>query len=391
MFGTYGEEVATPRHFNLQLYLRQQPVMLAVLSVLVVIFFLFVSGLSRAYYSQRQALGSRWFNRGVADLNAGRFSPAVTEFRTALLYSRDEYAYQLNLAEALVGLKHTGEASAYLLNLWDREPDNGLVNLELARIAAQQGEVKEATRYYHDAVYATWPNGQERKRRDGRMELIQLLLRVNDKAQAEAELIALSEDLGDDAAEQERIGDLFLRAQDYERALAAYRLSLKSDKHNEGDLAGAGYAAFQLGRYGEAQRYLQSAVAQNPKDADSSDRLKTTDLVLRMDPYRRRNTSAERARIVKQAFEIAGDRLKSCSIPSSSPTTANDAARMSLNDEWAAARPKVSEQRLRENSDLVDSTMDLVFRIERQAGSWCGTPSGTDLALLLIAKSHEGM
>ena len=391
MFGSYGEEVATSRHFNLQLYLRQQPVMLAVLSILVVMFFLFVSVLSRVYYSQRQALGTRWFNRGVADLNAGRFSPAVVEFRTALLYSRDEYAYQLNLAEALVGLKHTGEASAYLLNLWDREPDNGLVNLELARIAAQQGQIKEATRYYHDAVYAAWPTGQESKRRDARLELIELLLRTNDRAQAEAELIALSENVGDEPAEQERLGDLFLRAQDYERALSAYRTSLKSDKHNEGDLAGAGYAAFELGRYREAQHYLQAAIAHNPADTASADRLKTAELVLRMDPYRRPITSAERARIVKQAFDIAGDRLKNCSIPRSSPTTASDAAPVTLNDEWAAARPKVSEQRLRENSDLVDSTMDLVFRIERQAGILCGTPTGADLALLLIAKSHEGM
>ena len=35
-------------------------------------------------------------------------------------------------------MRKTGEASAYLLNLWDREPEDGLVNLELARIAAQQ-------------------------------------------------------------------------------------------------------------------------------------------------------------------------------------------------------------------------------------------------------------
>jgi hypothetical protein len=34
--------------------------------------------------------------------------------------------------------------------------------------------------------------------------------------------------------------------------------------------------------------------------------------------------------------------------------------------------------------------MDMVFRIERQASSNCGAPTGPDLALLLIGKLHEG-
>ena len=129
---------------NFQSYLRKQPTMLALLVALAVLFFLFVTGLSRAYHAQRESLGNRWFNRGVADLKAKRYDAAVTEFRAALLYSRDNYSYQLNLAEALIGLKRTGEASAYLLNLWDREPEDGLVNLELARIAAQNGQTDQA-------------------------------------------------------------------------------------------------------------------------------------------------------------------------------------------------------------------------------------------------------
>ena len=34
--------------------------------------------------------------------------------------------------------------------------------------------------------------------------------------------------------------------------------------------------------------------------------------------------------------------------------------------------------------------MDLVFSIERQTNAGCGAPTGTDVALLLIAKLHEG-
>jgi predicted Zn-dependent protease len=103
------------------------------------------------------------------------FERAGNEFRSALLYSCDDYAYRPNLAETLIGMKRTGEARSYLVNLWEREPENGLVNLELARIAAQTGQVEQALRYYHNAIYATWPGNQEVERRDTRLELIEFL------------------------------------------------------------------------------------------------------------------------------------------------------------------------------------------------------------------------
>lgn len=362
--------------------------MLALLSVLTVIFFLAVTGLSRAYHAQREALGNRWFSRGVADLKAKRYEAATTEFRSALLYSRDEYSYQLNLAEALIGLKHTGEASAYLLNLWDREPGNGLVNLELARIAAQLGEIDAAVRYYHDAVYAAWPRGQEGMRRDARLELIDLLLGNKDLGDAQAELIALAANVGGEPAQQKAIGDLFVRAGDYEHALASYRIALRADRHNAAAMAGAGDAAFQLGRYPLAQHYLQQAIAVTPDDAQSKYLLQTTDMVLHMDPFRPQILVAERDKAILDAFATAGDRLKSCALPIAS--NPGSGPPISLNEEWIVMRPRIRASRLRRDPDLGEKAMDFVFRIERQTSILCGTPTGPDLALLLIAKLHEG-
>jgi tetratricopeptide (TPR) repeat protein len=388
MVETQGAKTGVAKRLDLRLYIKQQPVMLALLAVFGVLFFLGAAGLSRAYHAQREALGNRWFNRGVEDLQARRYDRAVTEFRSALLYSRDNYDYQLNLAEALIGLGQTNGSYSYLVNLWEREPENGLVNLELARIAAQRGQTEQAQRYYHNTIYAVWPGDQEAKRRETRLELIEYLLSINAKAQAQAELIALEENLGEDPAPQRRVGDLFLRAQDYEHALAAYRVSLKFDRHNEAALTGAGWAAFQFGRYALAERYLQAAVAQNRDDTQSAERLKTTQLVLRMDPFRRQISGPERARIAVEAFASAGRRLSSCATtkPSSAPTSPQP----SLADDWAKIKPRISEQELRRNPDLVEQAMDLVFEIERQTSATCVTPTGEDLALLLISKLHEG-
>src|SRR5208282_955683 len=154
-----GGEVDGSKSPDFRRYFTREAVSLALLAALAVVCFLGVTVLSRLYRTQQESLGSRWFNRGVVDLKAQRFDRAVIEFRAALVYARDDYAYQLNLAEALLGMKRSAEAAqayAYLINLWEREPENGLVNLELARIAAQRGQKDQALRYYHNAIYATW-------------------------------------------------------------------------------------------------------------------------------------------------------------------------------------------------------------------------------------------
>jgi len=383
--------IASEKEPGLRFYLSREPLILALLSALAVVSFLAVSGLSRIYHAQQQSLGNRWFTRGAADLKARHFELAVNEFRTALLYSRDNYDYQLDLAEALVGLKRTDEAYAYLINLWEREPENGLVDLELARIAAQRGETEQALRYYHNAIYAIWPGDQEVERRDARLELIEYLLSINAKTHAQSELIALAANLDDDPSLHARVADLFVQAQDYEHALAEYRLSLKLDRHNPAALAGAGRAAFELGRYDLAQRYLEAAVAANPNDEQSAARLKTAELVLRMDPFRRQISVDQRNPIVIEAFAAAGERLKSCAAVGNTQGSASSAASSpSLADNWAKMKQQITEQGLRRNPDLVKAAMNLVFDIERQTNTACGSPTGVDLALLLISKLHEG-
>lgn len=372
---------------GLQSYLKHEPVLLAVLSLIAVLFFLAVTGLSRLYHAQQESLGARWFGRGVEDLNNRRYGPAILEFHTALRYSPDNYDYQLNLAEALIGLNRTSEADSYLVNLWEEEPENGLVNLELARIAARKGETEKAQRYYHNAIYATWPGDREAQRGEARIELIEYLLKINATQQAQAELIGLEANLGNDPIQQARVGDLFMRAHDNEHALAAYHASLRVDRHNQSALAGAGRAAFETGQYPLAQRYLQAAVAANPDDEESAERLKITNLVLPMDPFRRGISVAHRNRIVENAFARAGERLKACggSAGPIAPTTAESG----LADTWSELNPRITERGLQRDPDLLDSAMDLVFEIERETAG-CAVKSDPDQALLLISKLHEG-
>jgi thioredoxin-like negative regulator of GroEL len=375
------------KRLDLQPYLRREPVVLALLMGLAIVLFAAVAGLSRLYYRQQEALAERWSVRGADDLNAGRFSAAVVDFRTSLLYSRDNYEYQLELAEALVGENRTDEAYGYLRNLWDRQPENGFVNLELARIDASRGQTENALRYYHNAIYAIWPADKNTERRKTNLELIHYLLRIGDTAQADSELIALAANLGNNPAERTRAGQLFLKAQDSQRARGQFRLALQSNRHNVAAMAGAGNAAFQMGRYSEAERYLRDAA--DAGDHSVEPQLKMAELVLNLDPFRPVLKAADRDHIVMRSFAAAGIRLKACGTPGSFSVPADELA--SFTQAWTKLKPGITEPNLRQNPDLVNSAMSLVFSIERETSGMCGGMTDTDNALLLIANQHEGL
>lgn len=370
-----------PRRLDLPPYLRREPVTLALLTGAAVVFFLAVSTLAGLHDAQRESLAQRWAGRGVADLKAQNYDPAVVDFRTALLYARDSDAYQLSLAQALMGLHREDEAKAYLLNLWEKEPENGLVSLELARIAVSNGQTEQALRYYHNAIYATWTGDQDTARHHARVELIDYLLRIHALPQADAELIDLAASVSDDPAQQLWMGTMFEQVGDAPRALTAFQTALRQDRHNAAALAGAGTAAYQLDRYADAERYLRAALAAEPGNTQVAEKLKMAQSVLHWDPFRQQVSQAERNRMALDAFAAVGERLKSCT--SQAPEV------QTLLQVWTKLKPQMRERVLRRQPDLVNTAMNLAFEIEKQTASACGPQSDTDRALLLVSNLHE--
>jgi tetratricopeptide (TPR) repeat protein len=374
--------------FKLPLRPRREAVTLLLLTGLAIVLFVGVTALSQFYHAQQDALAERWSSRGAGELAAGRFNEAVNDYRAALRYGEGNNASQLGLAQGLIGLKHTNEAAAYLGSLWNAEPENGVVNRELARIAAGRGDTRGALRYYHNAIYALWTGDPEQERRNTRWELVKYLLGIKAYAQAQSELIALAAEVGDDPAQQVDLGQHFLKVRDDQHALVAFRQALKSDPHNEAALAGAGNAAFGMNDFPLAQRYLRSALAESPSDRDSANLMEVADQVIRLDPFRRQISDAERERAVVGVFETAGDRLKSC--PAAAESTAVVGSTDTLNDQWAKLKPQVMGRGQRPGQDVVIEALNLAFAIERRAAGKCGPGAPADAALLLISNLHEG-
>lgn len=369
-------------------YLGREPLVIVWLSALAVPLFFLVAGFSKGHASARREQANIWYSRGMNDLRAGRLERAVNEFHVALSYSRDNYGYQVSLAKALLALNRTEEAKVYFINLWQREPENGAVNLELARIYAKAGDVTRALRYYQNAIYAIWQQNPEDKRRAARLELIDFLLARNSKGQAESELIALLGNLPDDSALHKHVGDLFMQVPDYERALKEYRDSLKLDPHNAADAAGAGQAAFELARYSEADHYLHLATTLNPADGQSANLMKTAQMIQQMDPDLL--PRGKRAAAIVADFNEARKRLQSCIAQVQLDSVSESVPLQDLYTQWSALKPKVTDRGIRNDWEAGDRALDLVFNIEEQSDELCGKPSGADRALLLIAKVHEG-
>jgi tetratricopeptide (TPR) repeat protein len=260
----------------------------------------------------------------------------------------------------------------------------------------------DAIRYYHNAIYGAWTSNPDQNRPKTRFELIEFLLQKKAWPQAQAELLLLAQVLPPDPAQRVRLAEMFAEARDYQDALEQYQAVLKVDGKDAVALAGAGEAAFQMGRYRTAVRYLKQGAQVNPDDAHTRQRLQAASLVLETDPFLRGIPDVERNRRIANASAHAGDRLRSCAASRGITLKADAVDREegvlpmstdlpSLWAQWQRAQPDIQRIGAPSKADLPDTLMDLIFGIEQQTATLCGEPEGVDLALLLISRGREAV
>jgi len=362
--------------------IHRDHLLLAGLVGVIVAFFSLTTFAARAYRGKQQQFGARWYERGRAALRQNRASDAVADFRNALAYSRDDDDYRLKLAEALMADHRPQEARSYLLSLWEKEPGDGRINLELARLAAMWGDTPQAVRYYHASIYGIWDEPTAEHRWQIRFELSEYLLQRNtpqDVKAAQAELVALAGVLPpQDADRQMHLGTLFVKAGLYPRALTAFQTVLADKPNFMPSLEAASEVAFRSADYTTARNYLLPIVAQKPKDEHFLELLNLSELVIRLDPSQRGLPAQEQARRALQDFEIALGRAQKC--------TPTDSEVATLLDQARTLRP--TRKNLASDPGALGKTMDLVFKLE-SASTSCGPPSLEDKALGLLTQEQE--
>jgi tetratricopeptide (TPR) repeat protein len=340
---------------------------------------------SRAHLHEQERLSVEWYARGDERLRAGDADAAVEAFRTALAYSREEPDYRHRLAQALIAAGRSDVARTHLLALWERQPGRGVVNLELARMAAGRQDVEAAVQYYQQAVHGAWEGDAAGHRRTALFELARLLLARGRHAEARIELLSLAGDLPNDPGLHVEVGGLLLEAQAAADALAVFERALRLEPRHAGALAGAGRAAFTLARYGAAEPYLRRAVAAGAEDVGGL--LAVAREIRALDPQARGLSSLERARRVARLFALAVDRLERCAPkPDAGQPPAGPAE---LHDLWPFVdrlRPRVRERLLRNDPELTRAALDVAFDVAGRADARCGPATAADQALVLIGR-----
>ncbi len=395
-----------------------------------IVFILFVIaiiagvGLTKWYVSYlrnlESSLAQRWFTRGEEAIARNYPSVAIDDYRNALGYDGTNRQYRLKLAEALVKEGRLAEARAYLLSLWSQDPADAQVNVDLARLYAEENKPDLAVRYYRTAIDGIWGDNPLQHRTETRFELVQYLMQKGDHARATAELIAIQAESPEDPETQSKVGELLLRLGEYSRAAKSFDAVLKVNGDNVEALSGAGQAALALGDYRKAVGVFTVAdnLAGAKAGSPQAEQLALAHEALEADPYLRNLTITQRANRVTAAFSLAMDRLRKCATeknipltpesPTAAPKKANPALPTKQNGYAAQAvpsaaapnslqllydsglqkQPSATAQALRRNPDAISPTMDFVFEVLHATEDICPLETTEERALQLIAR-HE--
>lgn len=351
------------------------------------------AALTSGFHAREQQLAREWYERGRNELAAGDSGQAITDFRSALLYARDDRDYRMALAEALARSHQYSQAEAYFRSLLELAPGDGDVNLELARVAAAQDRVDDALRSYQAAIYGVWPSDPQEQRLNARLELVHFLLRNQRNTDAEAQLVALTADLPDRPALLADVGWMFAQLGDNQHAAALFRRAIRPGSEDEQALVGLGSAELNLGDYADAHRQFQRVLQHDPGNVSAKGLLPVTAAMLSLDPFARVAGPERRARILR-VFQVAAARLQQCRAagmlppfnpsPPSQPASPMAQAAAKLDE----LTPHMTERNLRDDPDLGQDVLDGAFAFEQQSQSACGPMSAEDNALIRLAAVH---
>jgi tetratricopeptide (TPR) repeat protein len=324
---------------------------------------------------------AEWYRRGEQLLDAGRTDAAIEAFRRATVRNRTNRTYLLALSRALASKRDYDAARTILLSIRDLTPEDAAINLDLARLSAARQDVTEALRFYHDALYAPWPAASAEQRRGVRIELIRFLLTHGQAGRAQSELLAAGADLPDDAPHHVELAELLSQAGDNRNALEQFQRALRVAPDDRAALIGAGRAAFEIGDYVLARRYLH----QVPENVEAVRRVRdVADQVVSRDPIAARIGGPERRRRLDADLSYARDRMLRCIAQRGGEPSSEE--QLVQNDLQAFGRRLQRSVPL--DQDTIELGMDLIDRAERAAVESCGPATVADQALLLIARQH---
>jgi len=368
---------------RLSRFVHRELILLTVLSAVTVAAFF----ITRAAAVSNEALGRQdaaaWFERAERQRVGGSREAALMALRRAVARDPDNREYRLALAGELAAGGQLDEAYRVLEALREADPEDPDANLQLARLEAQRSNVDVSRRYYQSALAGIWRPEQDEVRRTVRLELVDFLLMHGERARALSELLVMTANLPEARAVHVQVGTRLLRAGDSSRALDHFTRVLREEPEHPDALAGAGAAAFELGDYARARRYLNAAPDSDPRTVDLRE---VTRLVLAADPLEARIGAAERRKRADAAVQRAMVVLDVCL--TAAPDDRSDALEP-LHAELQTFASTFAARSRRDPRDVSEEGLELAYRVEASVEQACGTATAPpDRAILLIGRRH---
>ncbi len=370
---------------------------LVVLLAITILLFIITHVLFGLYSRHQTAVAENWIRRGIQALQSQRAADAVNAFRAALPYASDEHQIQLMLAQALAAAGHDEEATAYYRTLWEREPGNGAINLALAHLAAQRGDIYGAVAYYHAALDGTWDGDGSRRRPEVRLELAEYLIQQKHLDQARNELLIAAGNATEDPDLRLRIAALMEQAGDYGNALSLYRKLLQHGPARLTALEGAGRTAYTRGNYLLARNYLERTLnhpdfQREPENRRDELRNQLRDSIHILLLYPSWNLSSSvRAERIAHIDQIAEARLASCMTDLHSSNRPIPETLKDLSVQWSALPVKRTPAKIAADGALAEQILGLSYKVELETAKVCGQPTGEDLLLEKIAAAPQAV
>jgi tetratricopeptide (TPR) repeat protein len=358
------------------------------LFVITVALGIFTYFLFSSFARHRDVLARRWRANGERALDSGHPVQAIEALHSALEYAPGQRDIEIELAMALAADNRNLEAAAYFNSLLETEPGNGLIHLQLARLAAKQGNATLAEEHYQRALDGTWEKNGYLQRLSVRLELAGYLISRKDYTRAQTELRTASGNAFNMPDKQLEIAGLMEQAQDPADALEIYRTQMREKDAPLEAFEGAGRTAYELGRIAVARDALARAVDHREfiaqkESAQQAVRqmLSDSERILDLYPDPNLNVRARAERIENDA-KIARARVTACF------AGANAAGEMAdLEGQWQQVPVKLPVRTLEQNPQLEQTMMSLVYDTEEQTAQICGEPTGDDALLLKIAQA----
>lgn len=313
------------------------------------------------------------YETGLSLLQAGRANEAVEALRKAHVLERSNMTYELQLVAALTAAEKTGEAEPLANEVLDADRNDGASNLVVARLRVKEGKIADAEAYYHRAIYGGWPQDAARHRMAARLELIELLVKQNQKQELLAELLPLEQEAQKNPAIQARLGRLFLIAGSPQRAADIYRELIHEQPKDADWQTGLGEAELELGDFRAAHSEFSAAAARKPEDAGIKTKLQLASTLAALDPTPRWLPSVEKYRRSVRIVEAAQQNLERC-IQSRSTGAVGEEQKLLGQAEQIMEQPPARSV----NNELCERTLSLAQKIWQARLNACGPPTARD-------------